>query len=101
MHIVVELRSNVGPVKSLLNQKTRVLHIHVIKRYKENVCTHIFGTYKCTINCVISVIACNASGESDVKIECEGITPQISVNCSFNEGPLHPCKNILFYLLHT
>ena len=51
-------------------------------------------------NCVISVIACNASGESDVKIDCEGITSQISVSCSFNEGPLHPCENILFYLLH-
>ena len=43
----------------------------------------------------ISAFACNTSGVSDVKIMCEGITPQTPTNCSFNEGPLHSCENIV------
>ena len=43
-------------------------------------------------------IACSVSGVSDVKIECGGITPQTSLTCSFNQGPLHPCEIVALFI---
>ena len=54
--------------------------------------TFIYGTCKWTENCLVSALVCNASGESDVRIECEHVTTQTPANCSFNDGPYHPCE---------
>ena len=34
-----------------------------------------------------------------MKIVCGGITPQTPVNCSFNDGPLHPCENKIEHII--
>ena len=44
-------------------------------------------------NCLVSALVCNASGDSDVTIECEHVTTQTPANCSFNGGPYHPCED--------
>ena len=44
-------------------------------------------------------ITCSTSGITKVKITCEGIEPQVSLQCSFNGGPLHSCEIIKLSLL--
>ena len=40
----------------------------------------------------VTVFSCAANDVFGVTVDCSGVTPNTSLQCSFKNGPLHSCK---------